>query len=209
MRGLFITIEGPDGSGKTTQMKKIEEYFTAKGYEVVITREPGGTRIGEKIREIILDKNHVEMDNITEALLYAASRAQHVAEVIKPAVENGKIVICDRFVDSSLVYQGVGRNLGVALVEGINQVAIQGIMPDITFLFKLSPQIGIQRKFSQGNEDRLEREKIDFHRRVFEGYMQLEALYPQRIRGIDASRTIQEVHEEIIGHIEELLESRS
>ncbi|MFT9497017.1 dTMP kinase [Anaerosolibacter sp.] len=208
MRGLFITVEGPDGSGKTTQIKKIKEYFTVKGYEVITTREPGGTRIGEKVREIILDKNHVEMDNITEALLYAASRAQHVAEVIKPAVAAGKIVICDRFVDSSLVYQGVGRNLGVALVEGINQVAIQGIMPDITLLFKLSPQIGIQRKFKQGNEDRLEREKLDFHQQVYEGYMQLETLYPQRIRGIDASKTIQEVHEEIVGYIEELLKKR-
>ncbi len=209
MRGLFITVEGPDGSGKTTQVRRIEKYFTSKGYEVVITREPGGTLIGEKIRQIILDKDHVEMDSITEALLYTASRAQHVAQVIKPAVESGKIVICDRFVDSSLVYQGVGRNLGVALIEEINRVAIQGIMPDITFLFKLSPQIGIQRKFSQGNEDRLEREKIDFHHRVFEGYMQLETLYPKRIRGIDASRTIQEIHEEIIGYIEELLKVRS
>lgn len=205
MRGLFITMEGPDGSGKTTQMKKTAEYFMHQGYEVLLTREPGGTLIGEKIREIILDKKHVEMDSITETLLYAASRAQHVAEVIRPAIEEGKMVICDRFVDSSLVYQGFGRNLGIELVEGINKVAVQGIMPDITFLFKLPPHIGIQRKLSQGNGDRLEREKLDFHDRVFEGYMELEKRYPQRIKGIDASGSIEEIHGEIVKYIEVLL----
>ncbi|KXG74165.1 dTMP kinase [Thermotalea metallivorans] len=208
MRGLFITMEGPDGSGKTTQMKKTAEYFIDQGYEVLLTREPGGTLIGEKIREIILDKKHVEMDSITETLLYAASRAQHVAEVIRPAIEEGKIVICDRFVDSSLVYQGFGRNLGLELVEEINKAAVQGIMPDITFLFKLSPHIGIQRKLCQGNGDRLEQEKLDFHDRVFEGYMALEKRYPQRIKGIDASGSIEEIHGEIVQYIEVLLKHR-
>ena len=130
-QGMFITFEGPDGSGKTTQIKRLKAFLEQNGIQVVLTREPGGTLIGEKIREIILDKDHIEMDNLTEALLYAASRAQHVAQVIRPNLDAGRTVICDRFMDSSLVYQGVGRQLG-SLVRTINEIAVNGTLPDLT-----------------------------------------------------------------------------
>lgn len=208
MKGLFITVEGPDGSGKTTQIKALEAYLKQKGYDVVITREPGGTKISEKIRGIILDKENKEMDPITEALLYAASRAQHVIEVIKPAVDNGKIVICDRFMDSSIVYQGIGRKLGIALIENINQIAVQNYIPDITFLFKLQPKVGIERKANQGSKDRLESENLAFHERVFEGYKMLEKRYPHRIKAIDANRSIEVIHEEMIHVIEGFFKKR-
>ncbi|MEW9123687.1 MAG: dTMP kinase [Thermotaleaceae bacterium] len=201
MRGLFITMEGPDGSGKSTQIEKLAHYLKYKGYEVIVTREPGGTRIGEKIRKLILDKENTEMDRVTEALLYAASRAQHVAEVIAPSVQAGKVVICDRFVDSSIVYQGIGRALGIEVVEKINQIAIKNIFPHITFLFKLCPEIGLARKTQQGEKDRLEQETLDFHQRVFEGYQQLEALYPQRIVAIDASKSIEDIHQQMIERV--------
>ncbi|MBF8983660.1 dTMP kinase [Lutibacter sp. B2] len=207
MKGLFISVEGPDGSGKTTQIQELEKYFKDKNYDVVVTREPGGTPISEKIREVILDINNKDMDFVTEALLYAAARAQHVSQVIKPAILDGKIVICDRFVDSSIVYQGIGRNLGMKTVENINNIAINGYMPDITFFFKLSPEIGIYRKTKQGSKDRLESEKIAFHKKVFEGYEQLEKMHPQRIIGIDANRSIKEIYNEIIAYIETYLSS--
>ncbi|WZL74972.1 dTMP kinase [Clostridiaceae bacterium 35-E11] len=208
MKGLFITVEGPDGSGKTTQIKALEAYLKQKGHDVVITREPGGTKISEQIREIILDKKNKEMDPITEALLYAASRAQHVIEVIKPAVDNNKIVICDRFIDSSIVYQGIGRKLGIGLVENINQIAIQNYMPHITFLFKLQPKLGIERKAKQGSKDRLESENLAFHELVFEGYNMLEKKYPDRIKVIDANQSIEAIHEEMIYGIEAFLKKR-
>lgn len=202
-RGLFISIEGPDGSGKSTQIKKITEYLNKKGYETVLTREPGGTVISEKIRSVILDKAHSEMAYMTEALLYAASRAQHVEEVIKPALAEGKIVICDRFVDSSIAYQGCGRKLGEA-VEIINRFAVDGCMPDITFLFKLPPSEG-KKRIKEDEQDRIEKEELDFHNRVFEGYLELEKRFPERIRGIDATKTIEEVSAQILKCIESVL----
>ena len=198
-------MEGPDGSGKTTQITMLKDQLEAEGYEVVVTREPGGTKISEKIRGIILDKDNTEMDDVAEALLYAASRAQHVAEIIKPSIEKGSIVICDRFVDSSVVYQGIGRGLGIELVEQINKPAIRDFMPDITFLFKLSPNIGIKRKIDQGDQDRLEREELDFHKRVYEGYLKLENRYSNRIIGIDANQSIDEIHHEIVQLLNQLL----
>ena len=206
-RGLFISIEGPDGSGKSTQIKKIKEYLNAKGYETVLTREPGGTVISEKIREVILDKSHTEMASMTEALLYAASRAQHVAEVIKPSLEDGKIVICDRFVDSSIAYQGCGRNLGEA-VEIINRFAVDGCMPDITFLFMLPPSEGKKRK-KEDEQDRIEKETLDFHNRVYQSYLNLEKRFPHRIQRNDATKTIEEVSAQIIMCIEAVLEKET
>lgn len=203
MEGLFITIEGPDGSGKSTQIKRIREFFETRGRETIITREPGGTVISEKIREIILDKNHTEMDYMTETLLYAASRAQHVAQVIKPSLEKGKIVICDRFVDSSIAYQGYGRGLGES-VEIINGYAVAGCMPDITFLMKLSPAVG-KGRISTEEQDRLEKEALEFHERVFEGYLNLEKKYPERIVGIDASKSIDEISRDIEECLEKLI----
>lgn len=202
-KGLFITFEGGDGAGKSTQIGKLMKYLQLKGFDVVLTREPGGTDIGEKIREIILDPNNGEMDPVTEAMLYAASRAQHVSQVIEPAVKEGKIVICDRFVDSSIAYQGYGRKLGES-VEIINTYAVREYMPDMTFLLKLKPQAGSNR-ISGRDKDRIELEAQSFHQTVFEGYEQLEKRFPERIVGIDASGTIEEIEFEIRKHIDKLL----
>lgn len=201
MDGIFITIEGPDGSGKSTQVELLQKHLKTEGKEVIITREPGGTKIGEKIRDIILDRENTEMDYVTEALLYAASRAQHVEQVIKPALLKGDVVICDRYVDSSIVYQGVGRGLGES-VKIMNDIAIKGCMPDITFLFKLDPAIG---KGRIEIEDRLEMEKMEYHYKVYEGYLQLEKKYPERIKAIDATKEIHVIHEEIKKYIEKLI----
>ena len=200
--GLFISIEGPDGSGKSTQIEVLRKYFEKQGIDVLLTREPGGTPISEKIREIILDKNNMEMDDMTEALLYAASRAQHVAEVIKPALAAGKIVICDRFIDSSIAYQGYGRELGDC-VRVINEYAVRGCIPDMTFLMKMDPKAGKER-ISESEQDRLEQEKLDFHRRVFDGYIEMEERF-DRIIGIDAERSIDEISADIISHIERII----
>ena len=205
MRGLFITIEGPDGSGKSTQIENIKKFFEDKNIEIVFTREPGGTAIGERIREIILDNSFKEMDPMTEAMLYAASRAQHVAQKIRPALEAGKVVVCDRFVDSSLAYQGYGRELGEA-VEIINSYAVKECMPDVTFLMKLDPDVGKHRiQENRGSQDRLEHEKLAFHRKVYEGYLELEKKYPERIIGIDASLGIDEIRDVIYSKLEEII----
>lgn len=201
-KGLFISIEGPDGSGKSTQISLLKKYFEECGTDVVLTREPGGTLISEKIREIILDKNNKEMDAMTEALLYASSRAQHVAEVIKPALAAGKIVICDRFIDSSIAYQGYGRELGDC-VRVINEYAVRGCMPDVTFLLKMDPKVGKER-ISADEQDRLEQEKLEFHKKVFDGYMEIEKKF-DRIIGIDAARSIEEINADIIKHIEAIM----
>lgn len=206
-RGLFISIEGPDGSGKSTQLNNIKTFFEKKGIETIFTREPGGTPIGEKIRELLLDNSNKEMDSMTEAMLYAAARAQHVAQVIKPAIAAGKVVVCDRFVDSSIAYQGFGRQLGES-VEIINSYAVAGCMPDLTILLKLDPSVGKHRIESR-TQDRLELEKDAFHRAVFEGYLELEKMCPERIVGLDASRSISEIREDIYKKLEEILEGVS
>ncbi|WP_130861242.1 dTMP kinase [Bacilliculturomica massiliensis] len=202
--GLFITFEGPDGSGKTTQIQRLKALLEERGIEAVLTREPGGTPIGEKIREIILDRENGEMDSLTEAFLYASSRAQHVAQVIKPALEAGKTVICDRFTDSSIVYQGYGRGLGDR-VRVINQIAVQGLEPDVTFFLKLPPQTGKDRIKAE-EQDRMELEKIEFHNEVFHGYEELERMEPERFIAVDAARSIDEVAGEIRLHMCRLLE---
>ena len=205
MKGLFISIEGPDGSGKSTQIEYIKKFFAQKNIDIVFTREPGGTAIGERIRDIILDNNFKEMDYMTEAMLYAASRAQHVAQVIRPALLEGKVVVCDRFVDSSIAYQGYGRHLGEA-VAVINGYAVAECMPDITFLLKVDPTIGKNRiKENRDTEDRLEHEKMAFHREVYNGYLELERKYADRIVGIDASLGIEEIRDEIYRKLEEIL----
>lgn len=198
-RGYFISFEGVDGSGKSTQIRKLKIFLEEKGYQVVLTREPGGTDIGEKIRNIILDPTNKNMSYMTEALLYAASRAQHVEEVIRPAVEAGKIVICDRFVDSSIAYQGYGRCLGES-VDIINRYAVADCIPDITFLMKVKPKIGNDR--IRGREkDRIEMETAEFYRRVYDGYEKLEKCFPERIIGIDASQSIEKIEEDVMKHI--------
>jgi dTMP kinase len=195
--GFFITIEGLDGAGKSTQIQLMKKFFERKGFKVFLTREPGGTKIGEKIREIILDTNHKEMVDTTEALLYAASRAQHVSQVILPALKRGEIVLCDRFVDSSMVYQGRGRNLGFDQIKKINDFATQNLEPDLTILFDIDPVISLDRIGVNENGDRLEQEKIDFHYSVYKGYLDLSVMYPQRIKIVRANRSIEDVQQDI------------
>ena len=146
MKGFFVTIEGPDGSGKTTQIELLTRYLAAKDLDYIVTREPGGTRIGNRIREILLEKDYTEMTAETETLLYAASRAQHVAEVILPALKKGKIVLCDRFIDASMAYQGMGRGIDIECIRKINSIAVMGIMPHLTILLDIPPSIGLKRK---------------------------------------------------------------
>ena len=192
-KGLFITMEGPDGSGKSTQIELLKEYLEEEGYEVLITREPGGTVISEAIREIILNKEYTEMSSVTEMLLYASARAQLIAELVGPAIDNGKAVISDRFVDSSLVYQGMARGLGVDTVYEVNKLAIGKYMPDVTFLLDLPAEVGISRKKDQKELDRMELESLDFHRKVAEGYRQMAEKFPERIKTIDATLPIDEI----------------
>ena len=204
-KGIFITMEGPDGSGKTTQLDLLKEYLEKEGYDVLITREPGGTVISEAIREIILNKDYTEMSPVTEMLLYASARAQLINEVIGPALDSGKAVISDRFVDSSLVYQGMARGLGVGNVYEVNCQAIGKYMPDVTFLLDLPADVGIARKKDQKELDRMERESMEFHRAVAEGYRSLAERFPERIEKIDATLPIDEICGIIKGRIEELI----
>lgn len=203
-KGLLITFEGPDGSGKTTQISLLKEYLISKGYNIICTREPGGTEISEKIRDIILDNKNSKMSDMCEALLYAASRAQLVSEVIKPALKEGTMVICDRFVESSMVYQGIGRGLGVERIRNINEAAIDGLKADVTFMLTIPYDEGLRRKSQQRTLDRLENGGDDFHRRVFEGYRKL-AESKDTIRVIDANRDIELIHRDIVDTIEELI----
>ena len=205
MRGIFISMEGPDGSGKCTQLELLQAYLEGKGYEIIITREQGGTKISEAVREIILNKDYTEMGYMTEALLYASARAQLVSEVIKPALDSGKAVISDRFVDSSAVYQGMARGLGVDNVYKINEFAIQGVMPDLTIHLDLPAKVGIGRKNEQKELDRMELETIDFHEKVAEGYRELARKSPDRIYTIDAALPIQDIHKIIVDKVENIL----
>ena len=204
-KGYFITFEGPDGCGKTTQIERLREYLSSKGFDIVLTREPGGTPISEKIRAILLDPENKEESGVTEALLYAASRAQHVAEKIKPALEEGKIVLCDRFMDSSLAYQAYARDLGEDVIS-INMFAIQGCSPDLTIFLDLDPEIGQKRQVERGKLDRLEQEGLSFQKKVYDGYQQLIKKYPERIKVVDADRDPDSISKDIICLIQSLLE---
>ena len=185
-RGLFITFEGGDGSGKSTQIALLRDWLLQAGYDVILTREPGGTRISEKIRELILDPDNDEMADMTEALLYAAARAH-----------------CDRFVDSSIAYQAYGRGLGDA-VGVINTYAVDGCMPDLTILLRLDPEKGSSR-IADREHDRIEQASDAFHRKVYEGYLELEKNYPERIFGVDASGTIDDIAEEIRNRVQAVI----
>ena len=195
MKGYFITFEGPDGSGKSTVATKICELLTKNGYEVVHTREPGGIEISEEIRNVILDPKNTAMDAKTEALLYAASRRQHLVEKVFPAVEKGKIVICERFIDSSLAYQGFGRQLGMDEVLGINLFAIDNTYPDMTIYLDVDEKIGLDRLKDREFKDRLDQESIDFHHRVKQGYEAVLKRFQDRIKIVDASKPLDEVIE--------------
>ena len=191
--GIFITFEGPEGSGKSTVIKEVYEDLIKQGFEVVLTREPGGNVISEEIREMILDPKNTAMDDRTEALLYAASRRQHVAEKIKPALESNKIVLCDRFIDSSLAYQGYARGIGIEEVYKINQFAIEDFMPNLTLFFDVHPEIGMERIGKRNYKDRLEQAGENFHERVYQGYRLLIEKYPKRIKRIDAEASLEDV----------------
>jgi dTMP kinase len=192
---MFVTFEGIDGSGKSTQAELLRTRLELDGHEVVATREPGGTELGERIRDLVLHGGH--MTAWAEALLYAASRAQHVDEVVRPALERGAWVVCDRYVDSSVAYQGVGRGLGLDRVLELNLVAVGGLMPDRTFLLELDVSALPARL--QGDHDRLEREAGDFHARVAAGYRELAARFPERIVVLDAKRPAEDLAEEVYG----------
>ena len=208
MKGLFIVMEGPDGSGKTTQINLLEQYLKEAGYECLITREPGGTVIGEEVREFILNPEYKEMSPVTEMLLYAASRAQLVHEVIGPALEAGRIVISDRFVDSSIVYQGIARNLGISTVAAVNAPGIGIYRPDGIFFIDLSEAEGIRRKKNQKKLDRMEQESIDFHHLVSEGYRKVLAERPEVIK-IDGGKDIDVIQKKIRNHVDELLKKKN
>jgi dTMP kinase len=194
-RGMFISLEGPEGAGKTTIITMLMIELEQLGYQVLQTREPGGIEIAEKIRSVILDKSHTAMDPRTEALLYAAARRQHLVEKVNPALESGKIVLCDRFIDSSLAYQGHARGLGMDDVYSINQFAIGDRMPDLTIYFDIDPVIGLNRINQHHNREvnRLDLEDIQFHYKVREGYELLLEKFPDRIQKIDAAEPIEMV----------------
>ena len=198
-------MEGPDGSGKSTQIALLKEYLENEGYDVIITREPGGTVISEAIREVILNKDFTEMSPVTEMLLYASARAQLIAELVGPALEEGKAVISDRFVDSSLVYQGMARGLGVEKVYEVNKQAIGKYMPDVTFLLDLPAEVGISRKKDQKELDRMELESLEFHKKVAQGYRDMAARFPERIKTIDATLPIEEICGIIKGDVRDIL----
>lgn len=199
MKGLFISFEGPEGAGKTTVLYQIAERLQAKGHAVTVTREPGGIPIAEKIREVILDANHQEMDGKTEALLYAAARRQHLVEKVLPALEKGEIVLCDRFLDSSLAYQGFARGLGMDEVLAINLFAIEDHMPDCTIFFDVPPEVGLERiwKDREREQNRLDLEKLEFHQMVYEGYQEVIRQDGERVRTVNANQPQVQVVENV------------
>ena len=192
-KGKFVTLEGCEGSGKSTQIEKLKKYLSDCGKEFLFTREPGGTRISEDIRRIILNVDYENMTDETEALLYAAARAQLIGEKILPALDRGEIVLCDRYIDSSFAYQAYARSLGYDFVRQINEVAFTRCMPDLTLFFDISPDEAFQRKGGADADDRLEQSGTEFHRRVYEGYLMLCRKFPERIVRIDARKTPDEV----------------
>ncbi|NLY79869.1 MAG: dTMP kinase [Lysinibacillus sp.] len=198
--GYLISFEGGEGSGKSTILKLLSESLKQKGYEVICTREPGGIDIAEQIRNVILDKKNVNMDAKTEALLYAAARRQHLVEKVIPQLERGSIVLCDRYIDSSLTYQGYARGLGMEDVFNINQFAIGKYMPDLTLYLDVSPKVGLSRiQKDDGREvNRLDLESLEFHEKVREGYHKLLEQYPKRIKQIDAERDIDMVFSDVL-----------
>lgn len=207
-KGLFITFEGGEGAGKTSVITRLQSELQSKGHQVLVTREPGGIPIAEKIREVILDRSHTMMDERTEALLYAAARRQHLVEKVIPALGKGWIVLCDRFVDSSLAYQGVARGLGMEQVWSINEFAIGDIMPERTIYMDVTPEVGLARITSANGREvnRLDLEHNSFHHKVREGYLQLCEQYTERIVKIDANRGQDVVYQDVFRIIAHLIE---
>ncbi len=200
MKGKLITIEGPDGAGKTTQVKKVSEYLRTKGLKVLVTREPGGTSLGEKLRKLLLTLEGESPVPEAEALIYAASRAQLVKKVIIPALESGYIILCDRFVDSSLAYQGWARGLGIKELTDINGWFLKNNWPDLTIILDVDPSQSLKRLRKE--KDRLERENLEFHKKVREGFLKVHSMYPNRTRLVDASQNPEHVFEAVLFEIE-------
>ncbi|NPV13320.1 dTMP kinase [candidate division WOR-3 bacterium] len=207
VRGVLITFEGVEGSGKSTQAQLLAQYLKEKGREVVFSREPGGTEIGERIRNILLDPDCRQMDARTELFLYLASRNQHVREKILPALRAGKVVVLDRFADSSVAYQGFGRELGEKFVSRLNKLATIGLKPDITFLVDVPVVVGYQRK-EKGKLDRMEQEEVKFHERVRNGYLRLARRAPGRIKVVAGEREPMEIQKEIRLLVDRMLERK-
>ncbi|MDZ5782459.1 dTMP kinase [Marinococcus luteus] len=210
-KGKFITLEGGEGSGKSTVITALEKWLQEEGFKVLKTREPGGIRIAEKIRSLVLEPEYSEMDARTEALLYAAARRQHLVERVFPALEEGAVVLCDRFVDSSLAYQGAARGLGIDEVAAVNEFAIEGRMPDLTLLLDVDPEEGIARiqRAEEREWNRLDNEAARFHTRVHEAYMMLAEKYPARIKKIDAEKPLEEVIKECREKVQAYLNVKS
>ena len=202
-RGKFVTFEGCEGCGKSTQVRLFNEYLTKQGIPHIFTREPGGEKISEEIRRILLDANNAEMTDECEALLYAASRVQHLSDRVEPALAAGKLVVCDRYVDSSLAYQGYGRGLGVEFVSGINAYALKNYLPDVTIFIDLSPEAAFLRKHGADENDRLEQAGMEFHNRVYYGFKQLAAAYPQRFVCVDGNKTPDGIFAEVLSVLKE------
>ena len=208
MKGMFITVEGPDGSGKTTQLQLLVRSLTEKGYEVVVTREPGGTKVGNSIREVLLSPEHDEMTPRVEMMLYAASRAQNIDQVIRPALKRGAIVVCDRFVDASIAYQGYGLQYDLTQILSLNEWATAGIKPDLTFLFDLTPDQASRRMKDRGQLDRIESRDESFHQRVYDGFKKILEQHPDRMVRIDANATIEMIQDEVLDITLERLNER-
>ena len=206
--GLFLSFEGVDGSGKTTQIQLLADWFRERGVEPLIAQEPGGTRVGREIRKLLLDSRSTDLRPIPELLLYFASRAQNLAEVIRPALEPGRVVIADRFTDASVAYQGHGRGLGEETVRAIDSIACEGIQPDLTLWLDIDPEVGVRRALARelaSDESRMEREALDFRVKVRDGYQRIHESDPGRVKRIDASGVVEEVFQAIRSEVEDAL----
>ena len=210
MKGLFITFEGNDGSGKSSVIEVIQNELINRGYDIVNSREPGGSKIAEKIRNVILDIDNTGMDDKTESLLYAASRREHIQKTVLPALNEGKIVLCDRFIDSSLAYQGHARGIGIDNVYNMNLFATDGLLPDLTLLICVRPEIGLARiqNNNRGAFDRLENEKMSFHQKVYEGYLEVAKKFPNRIVVVNGEQSKEEVQKDALAVVIKFLEGR-
>ena len=210
MRGLFITFEGNDGSGKSSVIEAIKNELDQMGFETVYSREPGGSKIAEKIREVILDIDNLGMDDKTESLLYAASRREHIMKTIIPALQDGKIILCDRYLDSSLAYQGYARGIGIDKVYEMNTYATDGLLPDLTLLVCVKPEVGLDRIKSnnRGALDRLEVEKMEFHKKVYDGYLKVQEMFPERIKIINGENTREKVREDALKVVLDFLKEK-
>jgi len=202
---MFITFEGIEGAGKTTQVKRLHAFLIKKGYESIITREPGGTKIGGQIRTILLDPKNSNIKPLTELLLYSADRAQHINEIIKPALSKNKIILCDRYFDATMVYQGVTRGVNTKLIKKLHEIIFDNLKPDITFLLDLAPELGLQRAWKdinngsrKNNETRFENENLAFHEKIRAGYLDLAYNEPERFHIIDASKDQERIYQDII-----------